>query len=454
MSVLALSRVEPRDASKHAIAVAGSVLLNLTALYLVGLFLTLGGSGSAPPAEQRVNEVVVSLEELMPEIEAPPEEEPAGKSYLETYANQESEKAPENARFESDRNTLALTDQPAADPQAEAVPTQDGEEKIPFLELQEHRYRDGPDGEIPESAASAPGVPVPPSSAVQMPQEEAVEPETPDRPQEPEESENREEEPDKPDPEADEAVEDPAEGEKPDVENRELEEGEEGGASETLEMANVDLAKMASSFSDDLQIIDESVPRKEDEIDALPEKNPEIEDPTNPLLQAPAPSASAPMRAQQVPQPPQEAAVPLQPGSMASQPSHGQADSAAFSPERHRNKMKGALSNIGRNASMDAEATPLGKYKKLVSRAIERRWHELRLQNESFISYGSLKIRFDVTQDGRVRSLRVVHEDANAVMTDFSLQAVSSADIPPMPEEIINLLGREPLEVTYDIIIY
>ncbi|MEM0969869.1 MAG: hypothetical protein AAGJ31_10995, partial [Verrucomicrobiota bacterium] len=101
-----------------------------------------------------------------------------------------------------------------------------------------------------------------------------------------------------------------------------------------------------------------------------------------------------------------------------------------------------------------AEATELGKYKNLVNRAIEKRWHFLRVQHEAFVTYGSLKIRFEVRKDGRVSGLRVIHDDANSIMTSFSLDAVASARIPVMPESVSSQLGGAPLEVTYDILIY
>lgn len=448
---------ELRETPKNVIAVVSSVVLNLSGMYLAGVLASWNGAETAPEPEEPVNEVVLNLEELIPKV-MPPEAEapdqPDQKAFLNTYADQESAVAPKNARFESDRNTLAMTEKAASDPAAEAVPSQDGEKIIPFMELQEHRYKEGPDAEIPRTPQSVPGLPVPQAMMPKMPGEETPEAETPDRPMEPRESENREDEADVSDPKAKEFVQMPSEQGTEEAKKRDAKAGEDGGSPETLEMANVDVAKMVSALADKLDILDETAMVEPDKRDAMPERSPELVNPSNPLFQAPAPPPSAPLRAQPIARSPQEAMAPLPPGAMASQPTNGTADEAAFSPERHRNQMKGSLSNIGRTAAMDAEATPLGQYKKLVSRAIERRWHQLRLQNESFLSFGSLKIRFEVTRSGRVHGLRVIHEDANAVMTNFSLQAIHSAEIPPMPEEIVNLVGNDGLEVTYDIIIY
>lgn len=451
--------IEMRETSKNVIAVLGSVVLNFSGMYLAGLFLS--GQGSAPVAapEEEPNEMVIRLEELIPEViqqkeETPPQ--PPQKAFEETYANQESAVAPVNARFESDRNTMAMTEKAAADRSAEAVPTQEGEEKIPFMQLQEHRYKEGPDKEIPRTPESEAGLPVAAAMMPQLPSEDVKEQDRPDKERDPNQSENREKEPDQVDPLAKQFADMEARQGEKEAKQVELKPGEKGGAVETMEMANVDLAKRISPLTDQLNVMDEKAPLKPEERDSMPERNPEPEDPARPMNQAPLREQilSAPLRAQPVSRKAQEAVAPLPPGAMASQPTHGVADEAAFSPEHHKNRMKGSLSNIGRTAAVDAEATPLGQYKKVVNRAIERRWHQLRMENESFLSFGSLRIRFEVQRDGRVRGLRVLHEDANAVMTSFSLQAINSAKIPPMPDEIVNLLGNDGLEATYDIIIY
>ncbi len=433
---------------KNGTAAVLSVLVHLLAFYVVGwvIFFEVKLAPVSEPAPP--NEVVVSLEQLLPEnLER---EEPQKRPFLDTLANQESETAPENPAFESERNTVATTELPAADPSAEAVPTQEGQEKVPFMELQDHRFVDGPeDKPIPQSEPAPEGVPVPPSDRLSAaPQEQAqpsLEPvdmvETPAEPQE------------NTDPKASEVLENAANGEAIRPRVLDAEAGEEGGAPEVMELAQVDPAQMQRSFSDPLDVLDERTLLPEDELDAMPEERPEPVDPVNPLFRepeaAPNPQAMAtPVTQDDTP------SVPLQPGLQPRPETQGIGNEAAFSPERNRNKMKGSLSNIGRNAALDAEQTALGKYKSAVGRAIERRWHILRTHNESFVSFGSLKLRFAVDARGKVAGVRVLHDDASAIVKDFSLAAIMTAEIPPMPEEIVDLLGNEPLEVTYDIIIY
>ncbi len=443
-----------RDMPKTLAAIAGSLLVNFAVLYLIGWFLLWQSIARAAIRPETPNEVVVTLEELTPEVISPGEEAKSEPTpYVDTFANQESQVAPDDPKFESDKNTLAATESLPTEPSDMEVPTQDGKEApIPVVALQDHKFADGPDGEIPNSAAAPAGMPVQPAEELKIPREEAKKPEnvaeTKPTPSAPEESEVT-------DPEQTEMRENPAESEAEDAPKTNLEIAEEdGGAAETLEMAKIDVPKTKTAFSDDLQVLDENLPAAEDVEDAMPEKNPEVADPANPMLQAPAPKPNAPLVPKPIAQP--IVAVPIQPGMQPSTQTNGDADAAAFSPERVKNKMSGSLSNVGRNAAVDAEKTPLGQYKKQVGLAVERRWHALRQQNAAFVSFGSLKISFLVDRNGNVapKQINLLHRDANSVVTDFSIRAIAEAEIPPMPAEIITLLGNQPLEVTYDIIIY
>jgi len=441
-----------RSAQKNLTAILGSILINLLVLYVVGFFMVMDVAQQPEPAAKEPNEVVVSLEELLPQFLDPEAPTPQTKSYLETYQNQESEQAPENAMFESDRNTLAATETLPTEPGDIPIPTQDGTEEIPGIQLQDHNFVDGPDGEISKSMESTAGAPSsapaelkPPSPDATMAQTLTEVPPT----------KTTEEQTENPDPKAKETIEDPSdstmdEGQPTDMEVAE----EEGGAPETMEMAKMDIPKMRDSFSDDFEVVDETMEATPDVEDAMPEKNVEaLKERLRPFATSPEAKQNPTM----VPTPfmkPQETTVPVPEGTLPSRSTMGEASDAAFSPERHRNKINGSLSNIGRNPAVDAERTPLGQYKRDVSRAIERRWHQLKDQNITSVSFGSLKISFLVNHQGKVKDIRLLHDDANFTVTSFSQQAVMTADIPPMPQEIIDLLGQDDLEVTYDIIIY
>jgi hypothetical protein len=126
----------------------------------------------------------------------------------------------------------------------------------------------------------------------------------------------------------------------------------------------------------------------------------------------------------------------------------------AFQPQTRPNELVGRISSRGR-AAVDAANTPLGRYMRSVTGAIEKLWHRKRLLNADFVTYGSIRLKFMVNQRGEVEELRIVNPDkANPVMQDFTLNAVLEAKIPKMPSDIVSILDHERLPVTYDIIIY
>ena len=148
-----------RETQRTLAAIAGSLLVNLAALYLIGWFLLWQSIARAAIRTEAPNEVVVTLEELVPEVIQPQEEaEKQPTPYIDTYANQESDVAPDDPKFESDRNTLAVTESAPTEPSEMEVPTQEGKEApIPVVQLQDHQFADGPDGGNPEFRRRARG---------------------------------------------------------------------------------------------------------------------------------------------------------------------------------------------------------------------------------------------------------------------------------------------------------
>jgi len=440
--------------------------MNVTALVVSlavnGLMLLMLGSWSVMQASHRLKvapmpqeELVVSLEELLPElvpVPAPPPPAAEQKQvYVETFTDQQAAKSQDRAPFESDKNTRAATEMVPATPGEAPVPTQQGLDLVKGISMQDHNFADGKDGEIPRSVPTKPGLPVP--TGPPQPAETAMAQQQAPPVEAPEDAIPKEvtERPEKTSPAEMQTVAKPDQGKeesapepKPDVPA-----GPEGGVPERMEMAKVDLPGKLRELSNEL---DETAPKSMPE-DSMPEKAPALADPTVPILQTPRVRASAAVAPRTASNRPLTPAMPVPQGAAPKPLTNGNADMAAFSPARKLNTMKGSLSNIGKS-SVDAEATPAGAYKAAVSRAVERRWHELRLKNASFVSYGSLKIRFLVNSRGNVSGIRVIHQDAGAVLTDFSIAAIASASIPPMPRDVAEAFGEEPLEVNYDILIY
>lgn len=442
-----------RDWLVSGAALLISIFVHVVALIVIGVYLFfLALSREWAYEEPEKNEVIISLEELIPEELLTTEPTPQEKMFVDVFPDQESPVAPDQAVFESDRNSVAMTDNAAAaDPDAPPVPTQDGEE-LPRVNLRDRRFVDADvaEEEMPNSSAAPAGaapspdaVPTPPKPEMTNPQlTEALPTTSAPRPSEIFDVTRQT------------FLDVPDKSETEDAEKKDREVGEVGGAVDPLEIAKIDMEKVRNSFSDDLEVIDERTPLETDVEDATPMKNPDAENPEQPEDTLPAPPPNAPIVPTPIMPKEQSTPPPAQPGAQPTVDMQGAADAIAFNPERYKNKLKGSLSNEGPRSSLDVEATPLGAYKKKVSQAIERRWHQLRLQNMQYVSFGSLKVAFEVSSGGKVNGMRIVHDDSNAVMTDFSLKAIKTADIPPMPPEVSSLLGGDGLEITYDIIIF
>ena len=106
----------------------------------------------------------------------------------------------------------------------------------------------------------------------------------------------------------------------------------------------------------------------------------------------------------------------------------------------------------------DEPETPKGRYIRQVVGLVEKKWHAYRLKRRDSVTYGSLKLAFYVNKMGKVEKLHVIDDKkSNEVLTEFTLQAIRDAEIPPMPADVIPLLpmnDRERLKVEYNVLIY
>ena len=123
-----------------------------------------------------------------------------------------------------------------------------------------------------------------------------------------------------------------------------------------------------------------------------------------------------------------------------------------FSPMTRKAAVKGTISNKGESA-VDAEATPMGQFMRLVTSAVEKKWHELQLKNAADVSYGYLRVRFYVNRAGHVEQPEFLEKSSNPLMDDFTLDAILSAELPPIPKDLLPLLEDERVPVEYSIII-
>lgn len=124
-----------------------------------------------------------------------------------------------------------------------------------------------------------------------------------------------------------------------------------------------------------------------------------------------------------------------------------------FTPQTKKNRIYGTLSNKG-PSSVNAKKTPRGIYMRKVTSAIEKRWHIYRSQNLDFATFGNIRLKFSIGNSGNITGTRIISQDANAVMIDFTLRAIRDANIPPIPADVRQNLDNQPLDFTYDVLIY
>ena len=120
---------------------------------------------------------------------------------------------------------------------------------------------------------------------------------------------------------------------------------------------------------------------------------------------------------------------------------------SAYQPRREKTRLAGSISNRGSSA-VNAVATPLGRYQKMLYDAIGSRWYSYMAQSGDLVSIGTVRISFWVDRGGRVRpgSLKVRENSSNEAFANVCLQSILGIQLPPIPEEVSNALPAEGLE--------
>lgn len=324
------------DRKKNTAATIASVIVHILLILLVAVVFALRPTPVPPPEEEAPVELTLI---------APPPPPIADKpAYVATSESQVSPKAPENPVFESDKDTLAASTQPAAGDVP--LPTQEGREN-PALEFEDREYTPGKEARPATPAAAPP------------PQQTA---------------------PPEPQPE-------PA-----------------------------------------------ATPRLTTQLALL--------EPPKPKTETPKPPVEKPKETQDQPvQKPIESRE-----SKVENPSPP--TPPGYQPQTRVTRIRGNISNRGRSA-VNAAATPLGRYKKMLSDAIGSRWYYYVNEQMGLLTMGTVELKFIVTPDGRARKVQVVRNSSNESFANCSVRAVVEAEIPPIPEDLVPLLENGRIEIEY-----
>lgn len=83
-----------------------------------------------------------------------------------------------------------------------------------------------------------------------------------------------------------------------------------------------------------------------------------------------------------------------------------------------------------------AMRTAEGEYKRQLYGLIERRWRRLTNENLAMKTYSQVKVAVVINRDGSIVSARITESAANPAMREAALRAVQEADLPPVPAAI------------------
>jgi TonB family protein len=119
-----------------------------------------------------------------------------------------------------------------------------------------------------------------------------------------------------------------------------------------------------------------------------------------------------------------------------------------YQPQTRVTRIRGNISNRGR-ASVSATATPLGRYKKMLSDAIGSRWYYYVTDQISLLNVGTVEVRFVVRQSGKVERVQVVRNSSNESFAACTVRAIMEAEIPPIPKELVPMLEGGRIEIEY-----
>ena len=411
---------------KLLVAVLGALVAHL--LLLIAAVVLLGFSGVLVPqnsgAATKPEEVRIILSDFIPEA---PKEEP-GRQYVRTDLAQQSDRPPDSAQFESDRDTVATT-RMLPDPEAAVekdLPTIAGRSDMPSLELSNRDFSEGDPIELPPPGSVAAQMAAAGSPAIGDLAESTA------------------------------AAALTANSDKGKVDDTQSD--IEGDAAETLRPDAMLLeetveAETQSSFADPLAADDApQIGRDDGGVDraaASDREGVKVGSPADASAAAHpgGPSQNADRKADA---PSTGTSVET---STASSTPGASTDQPAFVPTTRANEISGTLTNLGSKAALNVEATALGSYKKEVVGAIERAWHQYRLSNMDDVTAGNLRLRFRVDSNGKVRNLKILRNEANVGMTEFTLKAILAADIPVMPEDVADATGSEGLIMTYTVLV-
>ena len=55
-----------------------------------------------------------------------------------------------------------------------------------------------------------------------------------------------------------------------------------------------------------------------------------------------------------------------------------------------------------------------------------------------------------IRPSGKPEGLRIIEQDVGKILTDHAMDSILTAEIPPIPEEVLRALGGDAYEITFN----
>ncbi len=151
--------------------------------------------------------------------------------------------------------------------------------------------------------------------------------------------------------------------------------------------------------------------------------------------------------------PPAPAATPAPELAMLTPPTRPQpVRDPGYQPDMRQARIEGSISNR-RKPGVDAVKTPLGVYRAAVSAQIQSRWLYYTKQRMDLLALGTVRVRFFVTQEGRVQDIRILENDSNQSFANVCEESVRDAEIKPPPADL-EMMNNGRLELVFSFTLY
>src|SRR5581483_531226 len=119
---------------------------------------------------------------------------------------------------------------------------------------------------------------------------------------------------------------------------------------------------------------------------------------------------------------------------------------STYQPLKQQTKISGAITSRG-ISSVNALATPLGRYEKIMKDAIGSRWYAYMEQRREMANVGTLQVHFFIDRGGHIKGLKILENTSNETFANICLQSILEAQLPPIPDDLAATLPSEGLEI-------